>query len=56
MRQELVALGLESPEQLGSLFIADSELLMELTADIGPLTDNHPARLSSRIDGKTRVR
>ena len=46
--RELVALGLESPAQLGSLIIADSDLLMELTADVAPVTDNYPSRISSR--------
>jgi len=45
---EMVALGLESPAQLGSLFMADSDLLMELTADVAPVTDNYPSRISSR--------
>ncbi len=49
--QELVALGLESPAQLGSLFMADSDLLMELTADVAPVTDNYPSRISSRAVG-----
>jgi predicted membrane-bound spermidine synthase len=47
--RELVALGLESPAQLGSLFMADSNLLKELTADVAPVTDNHPSRISSRL-------
>ena len=46
--RELAALGLESPAQLGSLFMADSELLKELTADVAPVTDNYPSRISSR--------
>ena len=46
--RELVALGLESPAQLGSLFMADSDLLMQLTADVAPVTDNYPSRISSR--------
>jgi hypothetical protein len=46
--RELVALGIESPAQIGSLFIADSDLLTVLTADVAPVTDNHPARISSR--------
>jgi len=46
--RELVALGLESPAQLGSLFMADSDLLMELTADVAPVTDNYPSRILSR--------
>lgn len=45
---ELVALGIESPAQLGSLFIADSDLLTALTADVAPVTDNYPSRISSR--------
>jgi spermidine synthase len=48
VQRELFALGLETPAQLGSLFIADADLLMELTADTAPVTDNHPSRISSR--------
>lgn len=46
--RELSALGLESPGQLGSLFIADADLLAELTADVAPVKDNFPARISGR--------
>ena len=46
--RELAALGIESPAQIGSLFIADSDLLTVLTADVAPLTDNYPSRISSR--------
>ena len=46
---ELVALGFESAAQLGSLFMADADLLAELTADVAPVTDNHPSRISSRL-------
>jgi predicted membrane-bound spermidine synthase len=49
---ELLALGLETPAQLGSLFMADTDLLMALTADIAPVTDNYPARISSRPVGQ----
>lgn len=45
---EMIALGLETPEQLGSMFIADAKFLGELTADVAPVTDNFPSRLSSR--------
>ncbi len=45
--QELVALGLESPAQLGSLFMADSTRLKELTANVAPVADNFPSRISS---------
>ena len=47
--QELLALGLESPAQLGSLFMADSEYLKELTTNVAPVTDNYPSRISSRM-------
>jgi predicted membrane-bound spermidine synthase len=49
IRPELHALGLEQPEQLGSLFIADAPFLKELTASQPPLTDNYPYRLSPRL-------
>jgi spermidine synthase len=49
--RELIALGLESPAQLGSLFMADSNLLIELTADVAPVTDNYPSRISSQSVG-----
>lgn len=49
--EELVALGLEAPAQLGSLFMADAGRLRELTADVAPVTDNFPARISSRAVG-----
>lgn len=45
---ELVALGFESAAQLGSLFMADADLLAEVTADVAPVMDNYPARISSR--------
>lgn len=45
---ELVALGIETPAQLGSLFMADTDLLSALTADVAPVTDNYPSRISSR--------
>jgi len=46
---ELVALGFETAAQLGSLFMADANLLADLTADVRPVTDNYPARISSRL-------
>ncbi len=49
VEKELIALGLESPEQLGSLFMADSVFLTELTADVVPVTDNYPSRISSQL-------
>ena len=47
--RELIELGLESPAQLGSLFMADADLLSRLTADILPVTDNYPSRISSEL-------
>jgi spermidine synthase len=52
--QELVALGLESPAQLGSLFMADSTRLKELTANVAPVADNFPSRISSLSVGDDR--
>jgi spermidine synthase len=48
VRKELIALGFESPAQLGSLFMADTALLTELTTDVAPVADNYPSRISSR--------
>lgn len=44
---ELTALGLERPEQLGALFIADAPQLAQWTADTPPLTDNFPYRITA---------
>ncbi len=43
---ELRALGIEVPEQLGALFLADAEGLRAYAADTAPLTDRFPLRLS----------
>jgi hypothetical protein len=43
---EMRNLGFESPEQFGALFIGDGERLREWTADVLPLVDNYPRRLS----------
>ena len=42
---KLRAIGLESPEQFGSLFIGDADYLKDLVADTPPLEDNYPKRL-----------
>lgn len=47
--EELKALGFETPGQMGSLFMADTEMLDALTAGILPVTDNYPLRISSRL-------
>jgi spermidine synthase len=49
--QELASLGVERPEQLGALFIADADDLRELTRDVLPLDDDHPKRLSRALAG-----
>jgi len=39
---ELRDLGVESPEQLGALFVLDGEGMLELAGDVPPLTDAFP--------------
>jgi hypothetical protein len=51
VRHELIALGFESPEQLGSLFMADAPHLAAITAGVAPVTDNYPLRISGRLVG-----
>ena len=49
---ELRALGIERPEQLGALFIADADNLRETTRETAPLVDDFPKRLSNAlVDG-----
>ena len=48
VRAELVALGFETPAQLGSLFMGDASFLSDLTTEVPPVTDNYPLRISSR--------
>jgi hypothetical protein len=43
---EMRALGFKSPEQFGSLFVADGKRLESWIGDALPLTDNFPMRLS----------
>ncbi|HLJ74074.1 MAG TPA: spermidine synthase, partial [Thermoanaerobaculia bacterium] len=45
----LVRVGVEQPEQLAATFLADAQLLRRLTANVPPLTDDHPLRLSATI-------
>ncbi len=42
----LRSIGIDSPEQLGTLFIADALTLAEGTRDVAPLDDDHPRRVS----------
>jgi len=45
----LEALGIEAPEQLGALFLADAASLRQLTSGVAPLVDDHPQRISPRF-------
>ena len=47
----LNAIGIENPGQLGALFMADSAMLKALTADVEPVTDNFPQRISPDFKG-----
>ncbi len=42
---EMKAVGFERPEQLGALFIGDSDYLAEITQGVPPLVDNFPKRI-----------
>jgi len=42
--------GIENPEQLGALFIADAADLRAWIGDVPPLDDDHPGRLSPRVE------
>jgi spermidine synthase len=46
---ELRSLGIEVPEQLGAMFMADAAMLAELAGDTLPLVDDFPKRLSSEL-------
>jgi predicted membrane-bound spermidine synthase len=46
---ELRALGLELPEQLGALFLADARSLAPIMGDASPLVDDFPKRLANRL-------
>jgi hypothetical protein len=43
---DLRALGLEAPDQLGALFLADAAGLARLAGDAPPVDDDHPSRIS----------
>jgi len=53
---ELRAVGLEVPEQLGALFMADAEQLHALVAGTPPLTDDYPKRLGNARHTPARAR
>lgn len=55
VRQELSALGLERPAQLGALFMSDPAHLRTMTRDVAPLVDAYPGRLGAfRIDRRSQ--
>ncbi|MCZ6832542.1 MAG: spermidine synthase [Acidobacteria bacterium] len=45
---ELRRMGVERPEQMGALFLADAVTLKEWIGGVTPLDDDHPRRLRSR--------
>jgi spermidine synthase len=49
VRPELIALGFEVPEQMGALFMGDAAYLARLTANVAPVTDNYPSRISNDL-------
>jgi spermidine synthase len=55
LARELTAIGIERPEQLGAMFMADADQLRELTGDAPPLVDNYPKRISNRHHSPTRA-
>jgi hypothetical protein len=46
---ELNRIGVERPEQLGALFMADAEELARIADGVAPLVDDWPKRLSDRV-------
>jgi len=51
---ELIAVGFERPEQLGTAFIGDATYLRELTKDMPPLTDDRPKRVNINMQRDLR--
>jgi spermidine synthase len=54
MAAEMWDIGIEQPEQLGAMFVADNRLLQELTEQVPPVTDNFPMRISHDLAGVTQ--
>jgi spermidine synthase len=52
---ELATLGVETPAQLGALFMADAEDLRAIAGGVPPLDDDHPKRLSRELAGPARA-
>jgi spermidine synthase len=53
--REMKALGFERPEQLGALFIGDSEYLKGIYTDSPPLVDNYPKRIEAPLGSQEEV-
>jgi hypothetical protein len=49
MGPHLRSIGVETPEQLGALFLGDAKLLTEWIENVEPLEDNYPHRISPRM-------
>ncbi|MDQ6808874.1 MAG: fused MFS/spermidine synthase [Verrucomicrobiota bacterium] len=45
-RTDLARIGVETPEQIGALFLMDGDEIERITRGVPPLTDIHPKRLS----------
>jgi len=43
---DLKSMGIEQPGLIGTMFLADHEILNNLTKNVPPVTDNHPQRIS----------
>jgi spermidine synthase len=50
---ELATLGIDSPQLLGTLFMAGPNRLREITAETLPLIDDFPKRISNELTGPT---
>jgi spermidine synthase len=48
---KLRAVGFESPELLGTTFLADADALREMVGGTEPLDDDHPLRVTGRFEG-----
>jgi hypothetical protein len=54
--RDLADLGIERPEQLGALFLADAEALARWVGDTPPLVDDRPGRLSQSAPPRSHRR
>ncbi len=47
--RELRRIGVDEPERMVALFMADAPLLRDVTARVAPVADNYPRRISSQL-------